>query len=108
MRYQSHLWDRNHQVVEQGRWLVRVYEWCIHRYVVRVYHRIERANAHLTLDRATPHSFHKHFTGTHPTGEQAALDHCYHSVQERCYGRDVATKPKPEFVLLDIPTKSST
>ena len=80
-----HTWDRNHQVVEQGRWLVRVYQWCIHRYGLSV--SPHRANAHLTLDRATPHSFHKHSTGTHPTGEQAALHHCYHSVQERCYGR---------------------
>ena len=85
MRYQPHTWDRNHHVVEQGRWLVRVYQWCIHRYGLSV--SPHRANAHLTLDRATPHSFHKHSTGTHPTGEQAALHHCYHSVQERCYGR---------------------
>ena len=85
MRYQPHTWDRNHHVVEQGRWLVRVYQWCIHRYGLSV--SPHRANAHLTLDRATPHSFHKHSTGTHPTGEQAALHHCYHSVQQRCYGR---------------------
>ena len=95
MRYQPHTWDRNHHVVEQGRWLVRVYQWCIHRYGLSV--SPHRANAHLTLDRATPHSFHKHSTGTHPTGEQAALHHCYHSVQQRCYGgglpRSVAKAP---------------
>ena len=87
MRYHPHTWDRNPHVAEQGRWLVRVYEWCIHRYGLSV--SPHRANAHLTLDRATPHSFHKYSTGTHPTGEQAALHHCYHSVQERCYGRDL-------------------
>ena len=81
MRYQPHTWDRNHHLVEQGRWLVRVYQWCIHRYGLSV--SPHRANAHLTLDRATPHSFHKHSTGTHPTGEQAALHHCYHSLRPR-------------------------
>ena len=56
MRYQPHTWDRNHHVVEQGRWLVRVYEWCIHRYVVRVYHRIEQTHISPLIEQRRIHS----------------------------------------------------
>ena len=56
MRYQPHTWDRNHHVAEQGRWLVRVYEWCIHRYVVRVYHRIEQTHISPLIEQRRIHS----------------------------------------------------
>ena len=56
MRYRPHTWDRNHHVVEQGRWLVRVYEWCIHRYVVRVYHRIEQTHISPLIEQRRIHS----------------------------------------------------
>ena len=56
MRYQPHTWDRNHHVVEQGRWLVRVYEWCIHRYVVRVYHRLEQTHISPLIEQRRIHS----------------------------------------------------
>ena len=87
MRYQPHTWDRNHHVVEQGRWLVRVYEWCIHRYVVRVYHRIEQTHISPLIEQRRIHSTSTPQARTLQESKLLSITAITPSVQERCYGR---------------------